>query len=187
MAISILTNVGNAAFALPMVQAYPTDPNVQQLLGWDPANQALAYIPYTGNALGDFGVARDLSVIRDAAIGRNTTIAGTLGVTGATALGGAVSVNGVLTTLLANPAVIPAIANSLRVDGVSPLLNLNGATGQLQVNGTKVVAARDTGWAAMTGTPQKTTAATGTVTLPQLAGIVMALQTALIAHGLIGP
>jgi hypothetical protein len=39
----------------------------------------------------------------------------------------------------------------------------------------------------MTGTPDESTAyATGTVTLAQLAGRVMALQTALTTHGLIG-
>lgn len=53
--------------------------------------------------------------------------------------------------------------------------------------GTKVVGARDTGWTAMTGTADEATAyATGTVTLPQLAGRVMALQAALTTHGLIG-
>jgi hypothetical protein len=53
--------------------------------------------------------------------------------------------------------------------------------------GTKVGGTRDTGWTAMTGTADEATAyATGTVTLPQLAGRVMALQAALATHGLIG-
>jgi hypothetical protein len=53
--------------------------------------------------------------------------------------------------------------------------------------GTKVVGARDTGWTAMTGTPDESTAYdTASVTLPQLAGRVMALQAALTTHGLIG-
>lgn len=56
-----------------------------------------------------------------------------------------------------------------------------------QVAGTQVVGPRDTGWTAMTGTPDESTSyATGSVTLPQLAGRVMALQTALTTHGLIG-
>ena len=172
--ITIQANVNNAGYALPMVSAYPTDVNLQAMLAWDPTNQALNYVPYVGNALGDFTVGRDLGVTRDAAIVRNATVGGTLGVTG------------VLTTLLAAPAVIPALTGPIVVGG-TPTLNLNAAGGLLQVNGTKVVGARATGWAAMTGTPQKTTAATGTVTLPQLAGIVMALQADLIAHGLIGP
>jgi hypothetical protein len=56
-----------------------------------------------------------------------------------------------------------------------------------RVNGTQVVAARDTGWTAMTGSPDKATAyATGTVTLAQLAGRVAQLQASLTTHGLIG-
>jgi hypothetical protein len=55
------------------------------------------------------------------------------------------------------------------------------------ISSTQVVGARDTGWTAMTGTPDESTSyATGSVTLPQLAGRVMALQTALTTHGLIG-
>lgn len=65
-------------------------------------------------------------------------------------------------------------------------LNLASGLGLL-VNSVKVVGARDTGWTAMTGTPDKSTSyATGSVTLAQLAGRVMALQTALTTHGLIG-
>lgn len=55
------------------------------------------------------------------------------------------------------------------------------------ISGIKVVGARDTGWAAMTGTTNKATVYdTATVTLAQLAGRVMALQAALTTHGLIG-
>lgn len=55
------------------------------------------------------------------------------------------------------------------------------------VNGQKVLGARDTGWTAMTGTPDEGTSyATGSVSLAQLAGRVMALQTALTTHGMIG-
>jgi hypothetical protein len=61
------------------------------------------------------------------------------------------------------------------------------ATRVLVVNSSQVVGARDTGWTAMTGTADKVTSyATSTVTLAQLAGRVMALQTALTTHGLIG-
>lgn len=63
--------------------------------------------------------------------------------------------------------------------------NVKGATYLVGAN--QVVAARDTGWTAMTGTPDKVTVfATSTVTLAQLAGRVMQLQAALTAHGLIG-
>lgn len=66
--------------------------------------------------------------------------------------------------------------------------NMNVASGKVyKVNGTQVVGPRDTGWTAMTGTPDESTAyATGSVTLPQLAGRVMALQAALTTHGLLG-
>jgi hypothetical protein len=51
----------------------------------------------------------------------------------------------------------------------------------------QVVGARDTGWAAMSGTPDKSSALdTSTVTLAQIAGRVMAIQTALTNHGLLG-
>lgn len=53
--------------------------------------------------------------------------------------------------------------------------------------GVQVVGARDTGWTAMTGTPDEATVYdTASVTLPQLAGRVAALQAALTTHGLIG-
>lgn len=63
--------------------------------------------------------------------------------------------------------------------------NLKAPT--FNVGANQVVGARQTGWTAMTGTPDNTTAfATSTVTLAQLAGRVMAMQTALTTHGLIG-
>lgn len=56
------------------------------------------------------------------------------------------------------------------------------------INTTQVVGPRDTGWTAMTGTPDKSTSyATSTITLAQLAGRVMQLQASLTTHGLIGP
>jgi hypothetical protein len=55
------------------------------------------------------------------------------------------------------------------------------------IGANKVIGARDTGWTAMTGSPDKATAyATGSVTLAQLAGRVAQLQASLTAHGLIG-
>ena len=65
---------------------------------------------------------------------------------------------------------------------------INLASGKvLKVNSTQVVGARDTGWTAMTGSPNKATAYdTSTVTLPQLAGRVAQLQASLTTHGLIG-
>jgi hypothetical protein len=59
-------------------------------------------------------------------------------------------------------------------------------SGTLWVGGNQVVGARRTGWGVATGTPSRATYATSSVTLPTLAGIVMALEQDLIAHGLIG-
>lgn len=75
-----------------------------------------------------------------------------------------------------------------RSTGLTTLKNLDFLSGGvIKINGTQVVEARDTGWSAMTGSSDKSTAfATGSVTLAQLAGRVMALQAALTAHGLIG-
>jgi hypothetical protein len=56
-----------------------------------------------------------------------------------------------------------------------------------QVAGTQVVAARVTGWGAPTGTATRTTFATTTVTLEELAQRVKALIDDLTTHGLIGP
>lgn len=56
-----------------------------------------------------------------------------------------------------------------------------------KVNAVQVVGARITGYTAMTGSPDKATAyATGSVTLPQLAGRVAQIQADLTTHGLIG-
>jgi hypothetical protein len=61
------------------------------------------------------------------------------------------------------------------------------ATPGIRVNGTKVIGARATGWAAMTGSANTTTVYdTSTVTLAQLAGRVMSIQAAMTTHGLIG-
>ena len=61
-----------------------------------------------------------------------------------------------------------------------------GNLSKLQIASLDVVGARKTGWTAATGTATRTTFATSTVTLPQLAERVKALLDDLIAHGLIG-
>jgi hypothetical protein len=59
--------------------------------------------------------------------------------------------------------------------------------GSIQINTVQVVAQRQTGWVAMTGTSNIATAYdTATVTLTQLASRVLSLQAALTTHGLIG-
>jgi len=69
-------------------------------------------------------------------------------------------------------------------------LDVNGvinSASHYRVAGDQVVGARVAGWAASTGTATRTTFATASVTLPQLAERVHALIDDLIAHGLIGP
>lgn len=58
----------------------------------------------------------------------------------------------------------------------------------LQVNGTQVVTARDTGWVTFTGTANKNAGAldTGTATTAQVAQVVKSIMDVLIQHGLIG-
>ena len=60
------------------------------------------------------------------------------------------------------------------------------AAPRIRIAGTPVLGVRKTGWAAATGTATRTTFATGTVTLSQLAERVKALTDDLISHGLIG-
>lgn len=63
----------------------------------------------------------------------------------------------------------------------------NVSAGQYNVSGIKVVGPRDIGWVAMTGTGNKSTVYdTSSITLPQLASRVNAIQAALTTHGLIG-
>jgi hypothetical protein len=72
-------------------------------------------------------------------------------------------------------------------NGSTERFGVVASSGSIRVNGVQVIGARDTGWTAMTGTANENTAYdTATVTLAQLAGRVMALQTALTTHGLIG-
>jgi hypothetical protein len=59
--------------------------------------------------------------------------------------------------------------------------------GSIRINNLQVLTQRNTGWAPMTGSPNKATVYdTATVTLAQLAGRVMELQSVLTGHGLIG-
>lgn len=71
-------------------------------------------------------------------------------------------------------------------NGGANILDIQSATGEYRMNGTKVVGARQTGWAAATGTATRTTFDTATVTTAQLAERVKALIDNLITHGLIG-
>lgn len=163
MAIQIIGNVGNQGYALPMVSAYPTNLEGQYLLAWNPTEQALDYVPYTGNALGDFTVTRDLTVTRDATVTEDLTVSGNLlANTFGTASGPTISI----------------------LNAISSASTIN-ATG-FQVATTSVVGTRKTGWAAATGTATRTTFDTAAVTLPQLAERVKALLDDLTTHGLIG-
>lgn len=166
--ITILGNVGNQGFALPMVQAYPTNPNNQQILVWDPVNGALNYVPIAVDPVtGNMTLPGDLSVGDD------------LTVTDQLSVGGLMSVVGAITgqaSMTLGPTATPA--NQV---AVTP-----GANPAVSMGGTQVLTRRQTGWVAMTGTPVKATRATGTVTLADLAGIVMAMQADLITHGIIG-
>lgn len=93
----------------------------------------------------------------------SVTLAGGIGIAKKAFIGGDTNIGGV-------------------INGAS---TINAAT-NYTVAGTQVVAARATGWTVATGTPQRSTFTTGGVTLAQLAGVVMALEQDLIAHGLIG-
>lgn len=66
------------------------------------------------------------------------------------------------------------------------MFGVKGITGAVEIGGNQVLAARRTGWAAATGTATRTSFATGSVTLPNLAQAVKALIDDLITHGLIG-
>lgn len=76
----------------------------------------------------------------------------------------------------------PSIGNVFTVDKDGAA----NASVSFKVAGTKVVGTRATGWGAATGTATRTTFATGSVTLPQLAERVKALVDDLIAHGMVG-
>jgi len=104
------------------------------------------------------------------------------------AITGGATGNGVTVSALGANADVNLILDAKGTGIISALDHINLASGKvLQINGTQVVGAHDTGWAAMTGTTNKATVYdTATVTLAQLAGRVMALQAAATTHGLIG-
>jgi hypothetical protein len=84
-----------------------------------------------------------------------------------------------------------ALVGSPQLTLTSGNLNISGGSvatdTSLIVGADQVVAARDTGWTAMTGTSDKASVFdTSSVTLSQLASRVLSLQAALATHGLIG-
>lgn len=88
-----------------------------------------------------------------------------------------------LTQLL---AWVPVSIGALTGD-VAPLGHVNLAAAKtLRVGALQVVSARNVGWVPPTGTANKATFDTATVTLAQLAGAVLSLNAALTTHGLIG-
>lgn len=62
----------------------------------------------------------------------------------------------------------------------------SGASPEVQLNGTRVLTTRRTGWAAATGTASRTAFDTGTATTAQVAERLKALIDDLATHGLIG-
>jgi hypothetical protein len=90
------------------------------------------------------------------------------------------------------------VENDVRWDGDQIIWRIGGTdrlkiketgvdvNGGIFVAGTQIATSRRTGWAAASGTATRTTFATGSVTLPQLAERVKALIDDLITHGLIG-
>lgn len=73
------------------------------------------------------------------------------------------------------------------LNGVTVRQSFSTTTGAISINGSQVVGPRDTGWAAMTGTPNKATVYdVSTITLPQLAARVAALQAERTTAGSIG-
>ena len=61
------------------------------------------------------------------------------------------------------------------------------SNGNVSIAGTRILTSQRPGWTAATGTATRTTFATGSVTLPQLAEHVKALIDDLISHGIVGP
>lgn len=148
--------------------------------------------------------------INNGQIGSNNTILGAvagsvlngLGVAGNTILGANACptltqpVNCTIIGANVGAAFSPTLTGAIAIgtgDGVTHAdfnISIAGAwnfSAPLGVNGLQVIGPRDTGWAPMTGAPDKATALdTSTVTLAQLAARVAQLQAALTAHGLIG-
>jgi len=93
----------------------------------------------------------------------------------------AISAAGSINTLVNIFSYLPS-NSTFSFGGVS----IVAGTAALFMNSTQVISGRRTGWAAPTGTATRTTFATGSVTLPQLAERVKALIDDLTTHGLIG-
>jgi len=77
-------------------------------------------------------------------------------------------------------------AKTLTIDDTAAGAATLNVVGAIQNGGTQVVGARATGWGAPTGTATRTTFATDTVTLIELARRLKALIDDLTTHGLIG-
>jgi hypothetical protein len=88
-----------------------------------------------------------------------------------------------------SPSALLGALSLGKVTAPTEVLDIHGSAtvdGFYKVVGLQVVGPRRTGWAAATGTATRSTFATGSVTLPQLAEHVKALIDDLISHGLIG-
>lgn len=190
MPIQIIGNTGNNGFALPMVRAYPIDVNSQQMLAWNPVEQALDYVPFIANAMGDFTVARDLGVVRNASVGGTLDVTG-LGTFNSLTVTGPLVTNGGISAadggLEFNGTA--AFSGAITTAGLNVIVGSNNsnlsATG-LFFQGTKSVGLRQFGWAPATGAINRATFDTATVTTSQLAERVKALLDDLTVHGLIG-
>jgi hypothetical protein len=71
-------------------------------------------------------------------------------------------------------------------NGAGSSVDLNASIPGVEVNGTQVLGTRKTGWAAASGVATRSTFATSSVTLPQLAEHVKALIDDFMAHGALG-
>lgn len=121
--------------------------------------------------------------------GNNNTYLGAstlaaVGITNATAIGAGATVSTSNSMVLGN-GVNVGIGTSSPANKLDVVGNINTTT-QYSVSGTKVVGARATGWTAATGTANRATWDTSTVTLATLAQAVKALNDDLRTHGLIG-
>lgn len=134
------------------------------------------------------------------------TTAVTLGISGAPVAGTNASITNAMAVKIAAGAVGSGTTNAygLYVDAPTGATNnycaafntgdvllnagwLKAATGYgVKVAGTQVLTNRQTGWTAATGTATRTSFATSSVTLPNLAQAVKALIDDLLTHGLIG-
>jgi hypothetical protein len=146
---------------------------------WQTAGVKRWQVTATGTAEGGANVGSDLQIIASDDTG--TPIFTPVTITRSTGL---TTMNNLSATITAGTI------NNAVIGGTTPLAGtfttLTATT--IKVGANQVVGARQTGWTAMTGTPDLSTVfATSTVTLAQLAGRVMALQAALTTHGLIGP